>query len=66
MIQSSHARATMRAFLEGDAQAQQDFRMLLGELDDRLALADKFPSRHPEKASRRWKAVENFRRAHDL
>jgi hypothetical protein len=62
----SKARAAMRAFLELDAEGRAHFDMLREDLAATLKHADNLPARHPEKASRRWKAVKHFMAQHDL
>lgn len=61
-----NAKKLMRAYLLLSPAEQSAFQSLQASLSVSLEIADHLPHRHPEKASRRWRAVKNFRKAHGL
>lgn len=63
---SKHAKFVMREFLKMGAKDRADFDRMREDYDMMMRHADGLPSRHPEKASRRWKALEHFKKEHDL
>jgi len=63
---SKNAKQVMRDFLALDAKHRNDFDRMREDYDYIMRHADALPSRHPEKASRRWKALEHFVKQHGL
>jgi hypothetical protein len=62
----SKARAAMRAFLELSSAERAHFDKMRDDLEYIMRHADGMPSRHPDKARRRWKALEHFQAQHNL
>lgn len=62
----SPAKQIMREYLRLNAEEKTKFNRLIEELADAVRHADNLPARHPDKASRRWKAVKHFIAQHDL
>jgi hypothetical protein len=62
---SKLAKNIMRAYLELDDQGRQEFRQLLGDFETGMKCADLLPPAHPDKASRRWKALDQFKKRLD-
>lgn len=60
------AKSAMREFLKLDARGRAEFDRMRDDLDYMMRHADGLPERHPDKASRRWKALEHFKKQHDL
>ena len=61
-----NAKKLMRAYLRLTPEEQSAFQSLQASLSVALEIADHLPHRHPEKASRRWTAVERFRKDHGV
>jgi len=60
------AKQLMRDFLALSAEERAKFDQMREDFDYAMRHADYLPARHPDKASRRWKAVEHFIAQHDL